>query len=118
MNSKSSGNPYKAVLTIVIGFCILGYIMHSPKPAVIGIIIGVLALLHQSICNIIVFGWEKLGLALGWVNSKILLTLIYFVFLFPMALLKKLFTKKIAIGQSNFYTRNNQYNANDLKNKW
>jgi hypothetical protein len=34
--------------------------------------------------------WMKIGLALGWVNSRIILSIVFFIILTPMALIMKL----------------------------
>jgi hypothetical protein len=34
--------------------------------------------------------WMKIGLALGWVNSRIVLSIVFFIILTPMALIMKL----------------------------
>jgi len=115
---KAASNAYKSVLTMVVGFLILSYLFHAPKLAMGACGLGVAALLHSTICNFIVLAWEKLGHALGWLNSKVLLSLIYFIILLPLALLRKLFTGKVKEANTNFYDRNVEYTATHLQNKW
>ena len=35
--------------------------------------------------------WMSLGLALGWINSRVILGLVYFIVLLPIALIMKIF---------------------------
>lgn len=64
--------------------------------------------------------WMKLAHAMGFVMSKVLLSLVFFLFLFPIALLYRLTRKKPAgkHAATYYYTRNHTYTANDLKNVW
>lgn len=66
--------------------------------------------------------WLKFGEGLGWINSKILLGVIFFIVLTPMALLRNLFKKdELKLKRdsgSTFHERNHTYTAKDLKNPW
>lgn len=118
MSTSGSTHQYKTVLTIVLGFLILGYFSHSKILQYSGFTIGVLAVSSSFLCNIIVLSWEKLGFVLGWINTRVLLSLIYFVILVPLAFFKKLFSKKEQEMKSQYITRNITYVANDFVNKW
>lgn len=66
--------------------------------------------------------WFKLAHMLGFVNSRILLSIIFFLILFPISLLQKLFGGNPAFKKgkqnSNYVERNHQYEAKDLDNIW
>ena len=66
--------------------------------------------------------WFALGHALGAINSKIILTLIYFVFLVPLASLRNLSGRKKMQdrlpGKSSFTKREHTYTAADLFKPW
>jgi hypothetical protein len=75
------------------------------------------------VAKAIEWAWFKLALALGWVNSRILLSVIYFVFLMPIAWVSRLFTKDpLTLRKRNtstlFVTRNHIYTKKDLENIW
>ena len=69
-------------------------------------------------------GWLKFGHVLGAINSRIILTLVYYLALTPLALLKKLFSgntlqlKKNPGGESYYKQRDHFYVSVDLEKPW
>lgn len=123
---------YKNILVIVIGFSLIAWILNRFGKIEltttvliwkITILTGLLSLMIPPVARAIEWGWLKLALALGWINSRILLTVIYFVFLMPVAWVAKLFTKdplmlKKKDASTLYVTRNHQYTKEDLENIW
>ena len=70
---------------------------------------------------LLVFYWLKHD-KMGWVMSKVILTVVFFVFLFPMAMAKKFFGKPSvqmkAGGNSYYKERNFVYTKESLENVW
>lgn len=69
-------------------------------------------------------GWMLLAQALGWFNGRVLLSLVFFVVLTPVAWLARrggassfLLRKKRA-DESYFTDRNHAYEPRDLENTW
>jgi hypothetical protein len=67
--------------------------------------------------------WMKLAVLLGKVIPVVLLALVYFLFLFPVAMLARLFRGdplrlKIPGGQSFWIKREHFYTAGDLEKPW
>jgi len=63
------------------------------QPCLIGSILAALGLvLPQSLVPIYRL-WMKLGLMLGWINSRIILSIVFFVIITPMGLLMKLLNR-------------------------
>lgn len=65
-------------------------------------------------------GWMKIGHAMGYVMSKVMLTLVYVLVVLPMAAFSK---KKLGVrlSQNNktyFKDRNYTYKKEDLENVW
>ena len=56
----------------------------------------------------IAYGWDKLAGLIGRVNSKIILALLFYLFLTPMAFLYRLFDRKAA-GNFTDKTRKTQF---------
>jgi len=81
-----------------------------------------ISLVWKWLAEKISFLWLKFGEGLGWINSRILLGVIFFIVLTPMALLRNLFKKdelKLKRGYSStFEERNHTFTAKDLKNPW
>jgi hypothetical protein len=59
-------------------------------PWVIAIVLVGLAIFLPKSLDPIYRVWMKIGLALGWVNSRIILSIVFFIILTPMALIMKL----------------------------
>jgi hypothetical protein len=114
---------FKTILVIVTGLLVLAWIFDLPVLGKIAVVIGVLSVFIPPAAKAIEWGWLKLALALGWVNSRILLSLIYFIFLLPIAWLSRLFTKDPLMLKKNeasslFVTRDHLYTGKDLENIW
>jgi hypothetical protein len=62
--------------------------------------------------------WTKIADMLGWITSNILLTIIFFLFLTPIALLKKLFSKDLKQSGTYFSERNKTFGPKDLEAPW
>jgi hypothetical protein len=114
---------YKTILVIVIGLITLSLVFKAPIIAKIAFGIGVASILFPFAAKWIEWAWFKIALALGWINTRILLTLVYFIFLLPIAWLSRLFTKdplklKENNVQSLYVTRDHLYTKEDLENIW
>ena len=66
--------------------------------------------------------WFKLAEGMGYVMSRVILTIVFFTFLFPIALLYRMFNKdllKLSRQDGSTYTdRHHKYIALDLENPW
>ncbi len=114
---------FKTILVIVTGLLALAWIFEIPLLVKIALGIGVISVFIPAGAQAIEWAWLKLALALGYINSRILLTIIYFVFLLPIAWISRLFTKdplalKKNMTSSLFITRNHLYTGKDLENIW
>jgi hypothetical protein len=57
----------------------------------VGVILLAIAALSQRASEVFHGGWMKLAAALGYVNSRLLLSVMYFVVLAPVGALRRLF---------------------------
>lgn len=113
----------KAQLVIVTGLVVLYFVFKSPWWLYAAAAIGVLSLAIPVVGDFIVKIWFKLAEVLGNINGKIILSVMFFVFLWPIALLYRLTSKNpLAIKRtddSSFYTeRNHLYKKEDLEQTW
>ena len=118
-----SQDTFKTILVIVTGFLAIGWIFDLPILAKIALGIGAISIFIPAAARRIEWVWFKIALGLGWVNSRILLGIIYFVFLMPLAWLSRLFTKdplalKRKTRSTLFVTRDHLYTGKDLENIW
>jgi hypothetical protein len=114
---------FKNILVIVTGLLALSMIFHIEWLGKIALAIGILSVFIPLAARGIEWIWLKLGAMLGWTNSKILLSIIYFGFLLPIALFSRVFTNDPLTlngrkAGSLFISRNHTYKKDDLKNIW
>jgi len=69
-------------------------------------------------------GWLKIGMAMGFVVSHVLLSLLFFLFLTPMAILYRISNRKkrgIKVSKkykSYYVERNHVFGSKDLEKPW
>ncbi len=81
------------ILIISMGFLIL-YLAFSWQWAVIvSLTIGVIGIISSNLSIKIEWGWMKIAKFMGYIIPNILLTIVFFLILFPISLLSKLFIK-------------------------
>ncbi len=117
------GRTVETCLVIATGLLVI-YLLHPVKPLIYAAIaLGVVGAFIPSLAKWVDWAWYKLAEGMGWVMSKVMLTLIFFVFLFPVALLSRVFGKKDSLQlkkkTGSYWTeRNHAYEAKDLENVW
>jgi Saxitoxin biosynthesis operon protein SxtJ len=70
------------------------FLRHRGSPTWPWIVAGVLwlfALIWPAALSYLYRGWTRLGLALGWFNTRIILTLLFAISIVPVGLLMRLF---------------------------
>jgi hypothetical protein len=114
---------YKTILVIVTGMLVISKIIGVPVLTDIALIIGVLTIFISPAARLIEWLWFKLALGLGWINSRILLSVIFFGVLLPMAWFSRWLRRdslnlKRNHANSLFHTRDHKYRKKDLENIW
>ncbi len=114
---------YKTILVIVTGLLAIALIFELRWLMISAMIIGLVSIFSSIAARWIEWAWLKIALALGYINSRILLSVIYFIFLMPLAWISRLFTKDPLVLRkrktaSLFIERNHLYTKKDLENIW
>ena len=115
-------NKYLVILTIVAGFMAIYFIFKVEILLPIALGIAVASIASSFLTDQIVWVWEKIALILGTVNSKILLTAIFYIFLVPVAFISRLFKKQDSLilkrkTEGSYYKeRSHEYISEDLEN--
>lgn len=121
---------YKTILVIVTGFLVIAWVLFAKEYthaaeilAKIALGIALVSIFIPLAAKGIEWIWLKFAHVLGWINSKILLGLIFFIFLLPIAWLSRLFTKDpLRLNgrqlKSMYSDRNHLYTKEDLENIW
>lgn len=118
---KNDPSTPKTQLVIVTGLLVLAAIFQNEVFAYVALAVG-LASFIAPIGNRIVWGWYKLAEGLGWFNSRVLLSLVYYLIVTPIALLFRLFGNDPLLLKdtkgSMFNFREHTYTKEDLENPW
>lgn len=111
-------------LVISTGFMALGLIYKSDVLFYIALSVGISGILIPPFAKAITWFWFKLADLLGAVMPKIFLSILYYLFLTPLALLFRLFNKdplnlkRKSHSNSIWEERNYKYQKDDLSNPW
>lgn len=112
-----------SLLVIVTGLNIAAWYFDQPLLLFISIAVGVISLLIPAAGYYLVWLWGKIAEILGWINSRIILSLIFFIVLTPISLIYRLFHKDpLALRKPKnntvYNTRDHEYTSEDFQNTW
>ena len=119
----------KVMLVMVAGFLVISALLefYYIKPVAANyvryIALGVgVASFFPPLERLVVWIWGKIALVLGWINTKIILSVVFFLFLTPFGILSRIFSKgSLQLKQDSkttFVERNHTYTKKDLENIW
>jgi Saxitoxin biosynthesis operon protein SxtJ len=112
-----------SLLVIIIGFLVLSFFIKNYWPLIIAAGICLPGFLIPAWASIIHKGWMGLAHILGWVNTRIILFVVYFIILTPIAFFARLagklsFKKHNKNSNTLFINREHIYGKTDLENPW
>jgi hypothetical protein len=81
------------ILIISMGFLILHLVFLWQWAVYVSLVVGITGIASSLISEKIEWGWMKLAKIMGYIIPNILLSIVFFFFLFPISLLSKLFSK-------------------------
>jgi hypothetical protein len=84
-----------AFVAVLFGLFLPWLLAHSIPlwPWIVSAILSSTALIQPSLLAPVYKGWMSVGQVLGWINTRIILAVIFYVLLFPIGLLIRLFGK-------------------------
>lgn len=110
------------ILIISMGFLAMHLVFHWYWPAIAALIIGVAGVASSRLSRKIEWVWMKLAQLLSYIIPNILLSIVFFLFLFPLSLLSKLFTKDPLMlsnkYDSYFVDINKEMNKKSFEKMW
>jgi hypothetical protein len=112
---------YKTIQVLALAAMVVFFIFKIEWLIYVSLVLLILPLVLYKVAWAITWGWLKFAHILGSVNSRIILSIIFFVILTPLALLYQLLGRKIQVkgkGSSHFHERNHQYTPKDLEHTW
>ncbi|MEZ4918589.1 MAG: SxtJ family membrane protein [Saprospiraceae bacterium] len=111
---------HRSLAVFVVGCGLLSWLLHQPILGILGLAIGLLGWIYPAFGRLFLRFWLGLGTILGTVNGQLLLGLLFWFVLSPLALLRRMFSGPGILGKtppenSNFITRNHDYRKADLE---
>lgn len=100
---------YETINAIVLGFIIIGYLFNFLWFYYIAISVLIISVFSAFGANKIAQFWLYIGKILGYINSKIILGLFYFLLLTPFALIIRFFMKKKNTIKTSNWETNHQH---------
>lgn len=116
-------NKYKSTLTIVIGFVLLSNYFHAKSLLILAITIGLIGVFSEKANDKIILAWEKLTELLGYIMPNVLLSIVFYFFLTPLAFVNRLNRKKNPLQLKNstnsvFITKRKEFTPESLEKIW
>ncbi|WP_460692733.1 hypothetical protein [Mucilaginibacter puniceus] len=114
----------KTSLVIVWGFAVFYLIFKVNYLLYASLILGFCFLFIKPLESLILNLWLKISVVLGWINTRILLTAIFFLIVLPFSWLSKIVKKNDTLLlkrkqlASVFSIRNHKYIPADFENTW
>jgi hypothetical protein len=116
-------NPAKTALIISMGFLMVFLIYRLDWAIMVSLSVGLIGALFEGVSKLIEKVWFKLAKILSFIVPNILLAFVFFLFLFPLSLLNKLFRKSDPLKLRNnspslFKNRNELISKSHFENMW
>ncbi len=120
---KIKTNPAKTILTITVGFLLIYLITKWKWSIAVSLGIGIIGILSNYLSQKIEFLWMKLSWLLGLIIPNIVLGIIFYLFLFPLALLSRAFGRKDPLylknkSESVFKTIHKDFEKSHFEKSW
>lgn len=116
------GKEQQTCLVIMTGLLLFWYFTKNERLVFAAILIGFIGAFLPGVAKWINWAWYKIAEIMGWVMSRILLTAIFYLFLFPIAMLARMFGKSnvqfFKKEDTYWVERRHQYEKKDLENMW
>ena len=123
MIQPTSSNPRLTVLVIAIGFGVIFFLSGKEWMLWSALAVGVAGGLSVYLARKIDFVWMKIAWLLSFIVPNVLLTVVYFLILVPIAVLSRTFGSKDPMDLRNqknslFKTVDKEFDASSFENPW
>jgi len=113
---------YESVLALLLGFLLLAR-WHHPAWLSAAIVLALATLLSPWLARVIAWGWTKLAETIGKVVSRVLLAVVFFFMITPIALVRRMMgLDGLQLSPprkgSAFIDRHHHFQARDLEKPW
>lgn len=120
---KFNSNPSKTILTITVGFLVIFLLTKANWAMYVSLSVGLIGVFSTYLAKQIEWLWFGLAKVLGYIMPNIILTIVFYIFLFPIAILSRIFSKKDHLHLKNntasvFVETNKRFDEQSFKNPW
>ena len=123
MAKKLNFDPVTTILTITVGFMIVYLITSWTWAIVTSLVVGVIGLFSTKLSELINFLWMKLTIVLSFIIPNVIMAIIYYLILVPIALLSRIFKRDDEMflndgHESTFVEINRKIDKDSLEKMW
>lgn len=120
---KPISNPVKTTLTISVGLIVVYLITKKKWVLSVSFVVGLIGILSDFLSQKIDFVWMKISWLLSLIVPNIVLSLIFYLLLFPISLLAKLFGEKDTLrlknnSKTNFIDFKGSFDKSSFERTW
>lgn len=113
----------ETILVLVLACGVFYWLSKNNYLLLAAAVFGAAGLFIPALAKGIHWVWMKIAQGMGYVMSKVILSIVFFVFMIPLAAISRLFTKNKTVqmkagATSYFKERNFTYNKESLENVW
>lgn len=110
----------ETIVVLVLAMIIVYMVWLKPWMLWVAITLGAIGVFIPYLAGKIHWAWMKLAHAMGYVMSKVMLTLVYTLVVIPMGFFsRKKITMQLKSGTASYFReRNYTYKKEDLENVW
>ena len=115
--TRKRKDQYKALAVMWFCFSLIGWRFHQWYLVAAAGLLLIAGLASAFVLEKVTGGWKWIGEQMGAVMSRVILSVVFFVFLSPIAFFYRIFAGKNQRdnNDSNFVERNHTYTAKDLE---
>lgn len=103
MSKEIPSNPVKTSLVICLGFTVIGLLIDQMWPFIIAVSVGGIGASIPWLASKIELVWFGIAKVMSYIVPNVVLTIVFYIFLFPMAMLARVFKKTDALKLKNKY---------------
>ena len=112
-----------SLIIIIAGFLLFSFLFKNYWPVLIATIICLPGFIYHPWAQKIHWAWMGLAGILGWINTRIILFIVFYLILTPVAFFTRLagklsFKKQNKNNDTLFINRGHIYGKTDLENPW
>jgi hypothetical protein len=118
MKKETEKKEYQVIVFVLLLSILLFIYYKNFTYLYIGIALGVLSLLSPSFTSWFSKLYYLIGKKIGWMTSRIILILIFYIILTPLAFVKKYFDKSNDFDEGNWRDVKKTFYKDDFNNPW